>query len=80
MKKHRNNTAPAVPLQRLVQSLLFIPAVIASLAIFLLVLFGPLALLAWLLVAKVGCDPGLAILLAMVVGIPWAILLPLIFD
>ena len=69
-----------VPLQRLIQSLWIIPAVIAGIAVFLLVLLGPLALLAWLLVAKVGCDPGLAILLAMGVGIPWSLLLPLIFD
>ena len=49
-------------------------------AIFAIFVLGPPALLAWGLVVFVGCDPGLAILLAMAVGVPWAILLPLIFD
>lgn len=53
------------------------PFCIALYALFLAV---PPGLLAWFLVAVVGCDPGLAILFALAVAVPWACLLPLLFD
>jgi hypothetical protein len=78
--KLRKKSALPVPLHGLVQSLWVIPAVILGIAFFLLVLLGPLALFAWALVTFIGCDPGLAILLAMAVGVPWSMLLPHLFD
>ena len=49
-------------------------------AIFAILALGPPALLAWGLVAFVGCDPGLAILLAIAVGVLWTILLTYLFN
>jgi H+/gluconate symporter-like permease len=52
--------------------------IVIGAAIFATLVLGPPALLAWGLVVFVGCDPGLAILLALAVGVPWSMLLPLI--
>ncbi len=54
--------------------------IVVGAAIFILAALGPPLLLAWGLVAWVGCDPSLAILLAMAFGVPWAMLLPHILD
>ena len=54
--------------------------IVIGFAIFAILVLGPPALLAWGLVAFVGCDPGLAILLAMAVGVPWSMLLPHLLD
>ena len=75
-----NSELIGVGVRRLVQSLWIIPAVILGIAFFLLVLLGPLYLIALLLVNWAGCDPLSAILLAMAVGVPWSMLLPQIFD
>lgn len=69
-----------VALPRIVHSLWIMPAVILGIVIFLLALLAPLYLLACGLVTFIGCDPGLATLLAMAIGVPWSMLLPHILD
>lgn len=54
--------------------------IVIGAAIFAVLALGPPVLLAWGLVAFVGCDPELAVLLAMAVGVPWSMLLPHLLD
>lgn len=74
-----NNSVIGVGVRRLVQALWVVSVALLGVALFLLLLFGPLYFLAWGLVTFIGCDPGLAILLAMAVGVPWGILMPYLF-
>ena len=60
--------------------LLITTAILLGFAIFAVLVLGPPALFAWGLVVFVGCDPGLATLLAMAIGVPWSMLLPHILD
>jgi hypothetical protein len=51
-------------------------AAMACIALFILMLLGPLALFWMALVFWIGCDPVFAVLCTMLVGVPWAFLLP----